>query len=141
MPAKRIERLGKSDEVARNEPGPLMNQLVERVLTVGSRFAPVNETRLVAHSLPVERDMLAIAFHRQLLKVGWEPFQILLIRQDSHGLRTKEVVVPDRKKSHEYWQILLKGSGAKVLVHLMETAQQGLKVFWSDRDHGREANS
>src|SRR6266404_3249456 len=42
--AKRVERLRKSDEVAGDEPGPLMNQLVERMLAIGSRFAPVNWT-------------------------------------------------------------------------------------------------
>src|SRR5271165_6653815 len=140
MPAERIERLRKSDEVARDEPGSLMNQLVERVLTVGSRFAPVDGTGLVAHSLPVERDMLAIAFHRQLLKIGWKPFQILLIRQDSDGLRTKKVVVPESQETHEYWQVLFKGSGAEVLVHLMKTTQHRAEVFRSDRHDGREAD-
>src|SRR5260370_34634282 len=43
--AKWGERLRKSDEVARDEPGALMNQLVERMLAIGSRLAPVNRTR------------------------------------------------------------------------------------------------
>ena len=52
MPAKRIERLGEGDEVARDEPGSLMNQLIERVLPVGSRLAPVDRTGVVVTRSP-----------------------------------------------------------------------------------------
>src|SRR6266853_4992806 len=54
-----VERLRKSDEVARDEPGPLMNQLVERMLAVGPRLAPVNWTCVVRASLPIDCHMLA----------------------------------------------------------------------------------
>src|SRR5262245_52549439 len=46
MLAKRVESLAEGDEVARNQPGSLMNQLVERVLPVGPRLAPVYRARL-----------------------------------------------------------------------------------------------
>src|SRR5260370_37082489 len=59
--AKWIERLRKSDEVAGNEPGPLMDQLVERMLPIGSRLAPVNCTGVVHDSVSIERHMLAIS--------------------------------------------------------------------------------
>src|SRR5262249_47482863 len=39
MPAERIERLGERDEVAGDEPRPLMDQLIKRMLAVGSRLA------------------------------------------------------------------------------------------------------
>ena len=42
MPAERIERLSESDEVAGNEPRALMDQLIEGMLAVGSRLAPVD---------------------------------------------------------------------------------------------------
>src|SRR6267154_5945266 len=45
--AQWVERLRKSDEVRGDEPGPLMNQLVERMLAIGSWFAPVNWTCVV----------------------------------------------------------------------------------------------
>ena len=38
--AQRIQRLTKSNEVARNEFGSLMEQLVERVLTIGAGLSP-----------------------------------------------------------------------------------------------------
>jgi len=43
---------------------------------------------------PFERDVLAVAFHCQLLQIGREPLQILLVRQHRNGLRTEEVVIP-----------------------------------------------
>src|SRR5467141_3293507 len=138
--AKRVERLRKSDEVAGDEPGPLMNQLVERMLAVGSRLAPVNWTCVVRDSLPIEGHMLSIALHRQLLQVSWEPFQILFVGQYGHGLRTKEIAVPDRQKAHKYRQVFLEWSGAEVLVHPVETKQHGLKIVRADGGHGGEAD-
>ena len=54
MPSERIERLVEPDEVARDEPRALMNQLIERMLTVGSRLAPVDRPSLVVR-LPCRR--------------------------------------------------------------------------------------
>ena len=39
---QRIQRLFEGDKVTRNEPRSLMNQLVKRVLAVGTWLAPVN---------------------------------------------------------------------------------------------------
>src|SRR6266478_3806956 len=134
--AKWIERLRKSDEVTRDEPGPLMNQLVERMLAIGSRFAPVNWTCVVRDSLPIECHMLAIALHRKLLEVSWEPLQILFIGQHGHGLRPKEIAVPDRQKAHQHRQVFFERSGAEVLVHPVKAKQHGLKIVRADGDHG-----
>ncbi len=59
-----------------------MDQLIERVLAVRAGFAPVNRTRLVINFLPIERDVFAVALHRQLLQVGRESFQVLLVGQN-----------------------------------------------------------
>jgi len=40
MLTQRIQRMAERDEVARNEPGPLVNKLIERVLAVCARFGP-----------------------------------------------------------------------------------------------------
>ena len=48
--------------------------------------------------VPFERDMLAVAFHRQLLQISGEALQVLLVGQHRHGLRTEEIVVPDRQQ-------------------------------------------
>ena len=92
------------------------------------------------HSLPIESHVLAIALHRQLLQVSWEPFQILLIGQHRHSLRLKEIGVPDRQKAHKHGQIFFEGSGAEVLVHPVEANKHGPKIFRADGDHGGEAD-
>src|ERR1700722_12298842 len=63
MPAHRIHRFGKGDEVTWDEPGALMNELVERVLPVGSRLAPVDRSSLTRNRVALNRDMLSIALH------------------------------------------------------------------------------
>src|SRR5580700_4821204 len=99
LPSEWIERLRKGDEVARNEPRPLVNQLVERVLAVSSRFSPIHWTCVAFNFFPVEPDVLAVAFHRQLLEVGRKTFQVLFVGQDGDRLRAEEIVVPDGQKS------------------------------------------
>ena len=42
LAAERIERLHEGDEVTGDETGSLVNELIEGVLAVGSRFAPVD---------------------------------------------------------------------------------------------------
>ena len=48
VPAQGVERLDEGDEVTGNEPGSLMDQLVEGVLAVGPRLAPVDGAGLVS---------------------------------------------------------------------------------------------
>src|SRR6185503_8994448 len=67
MLAKWVECLVERDEVAWNESRSLMNQLVERVLPVGSRFAPINRAGIVGDFVAVNGDVLAVTLHRQLL--------------------------------------------------------------------------
>ena len=46
MPAQRVERLREADEVAGDKLGALVDQLVEGMLSVGARLAPVDRSRL-----------------------------------------------------------------------------------------------
>src|SRR5258708_8526609 len=84
--------------------------------------------------------MIAIDLDRKWLEVSWEPLQILFRGQHGHGLRPKEIAVPDRQKAHKYRQVFLEWSGAEVLVHPVETKQHGLKIVRADGDHGGEAD-
>src|SRR5690349_21279369 len=101
MLAERIQRLMERDEVAWDEPGSLMNELIERVLTIRSRLAPVNRTRLILNLRSFERDVFAIALHGQLLEVGRESLQILFVGKHRDRFRTKEICVPDVKQAHQ----------------------------------------
>src|SRR5262249_53221599 len=140
MLAKRIERAAERDEVAWYKPGTLMDQLVEGVLSVGSWLTPVDGAGIVSQLSPLERDVFAIALHRQLLQVGRESLQILLVRQYCSGLRAEEVVVPDGQESHQHRQVAFERSGAEVLVHLVKTVQHGAEVVGTDGKHCRKAD-
>src|SRR6516165_1753069 len=95
MPAQGIEGTRKCDEIAGYEPRPLMDQLIEGMLTVGPRLTPIDRPRVVIHCDPVDCYMLAVALHGELLEISRKALQILLIRQHRDGLSTEEVVVPD----------------------------------------------
>ena len=58
--AERVERLGEADQVDRDQLRALVDQLVEAVLAVGPRLAPVHRAGLVVDLAPVERDVLAV---------------------------------------------------------------------------------
>src|ERR1700728_3918570 len=73
LTANCVERLSKGNEVARNQPGPLMNQLIEGVLAVGSRLAPVDRAGRIGDLVPTDRDVLSIALHGQLLEISRKP--------------------------------------------------------------------
>src|SRR5207244_4154629 len=47
MPANRIQSFDKGNEVTRDETGALMDQLIERVLTVGPRLTPIDGTGIM----------------------------------------------------------------------------------------------
>ncbi len=95
MPANRIERVSKGDEVTGNQPRPLMDQLIKGVLAVGSRFTEVHLPRLGLHPRTIERDILAIALHRQLLQVRRKTFEVLFVRQDSDRFGSKKIGIPE----------------------------------------------
>src|SRR5215813_1065644 len=138
MTAQRIERFGESDEVARNELGSLMNQLVERVLPVRSRLAPINRTGLIGDLGTVDPYVLAVTLHRQLLQVSRESLQVLFVRQDSDSLGPKEVVVPNGQKSHQHRQIAFKRRRSEMLIHLVKAGEHVAEIIRANGDHCRK---
>jgi hypothetical protein len=70
MIAKRVERLSETYEVARDEFGALMDELIKRVLAIRARLAQVDRSGLIVDLCALQGHVLAIALHDQLLKVG-----------------------------------------------------------------------
>src|SRR5262249_4413427 len=81
---QRIEGVREGDKVDRDELGSLMDQLIERVLTVGSGLAPVDRPSLIIYFISVYRDVLTIALHRELLEISGKALEILLVRKNSN---------------------------------------------------------
>src|SRR5215471_8163700 len=93
--AERIEGLAEADEITGDELGPLVYQLVEGVLAVRPWLAPDDRPRLIVDGRAIQRHVLAVTLHGQLLQIGRKALEILLVGEDADRLRPEEVVVPD----------------------------------------------
>ena len=72
----------KADELKRNDVGALVEQLVEGMLSVGTRLTEDHRTCLIIHRLSVAVYALAVGFHIKLLQMCRETAQSLGIRKD-----------------------------------------------------------
>ena len=140
MVAQGVKRVGKTDQVAGDEPSPLVDELVERMLAVGPRLAPVNGAGRIGNPAAVQRDRFAVTLHRQLLQICGEALEVLVIRQDGDRFRAEEVGVPDGQEPEQDRQIALERSGAEMLVHRVEAGEHRAEVVGADRDHRRQAD-
>ena len=84
--------------------------------------------------------MLAVRLHRQLLEVGGEALEVLLVRHHADRLNAKEVAVPDGQEPHQDREVLLERSRLEVLVHGVEAGQQVGEASGTDRQHRRKAD-
>ena len=71
MIGQRIMALCRRDKITRNQCGALMDQLIERMLTIRARFAPNNRAGLVVvDHFAVAIDVFTVGFHIALLEIG-----------------------------------------------------------------------
>ena len=140
MMAQRVDRLVESYEVARNQTGSLVDELVEGVLSIGAGLTPVDRTRVEGDLGAVEANRLAIALHGKLLEVGREALEILLVGEHGDALGTEEVIVPDGEEAEEDGEVLLKRRRAEMLVHRVEAGEQVGKILRPDGNHGGETD-
>src|SRR5579862_6874857 len=110
------------------------------MLPVGPRLAPIDRAGLIAGAFAAKRDMLAVALHSQLLQISRKSLQILLIGQNSDGLRAEKVGVPDRQQAKQNGEIPLEWRAAEVLVHLVEPIQHGAEIRAANGKHRGEAD-
>ena len=132
---QRIEGASETDEVARNQSRALMDELIERVLAVGARLAPVDWPRVGANRAAVERDVLAVALHRELLQISGEALEILLVGQHGDRPSAEEVVVPKPNQTHQHRQVFPEWRGAEVLVHSVKAAKHLAEMRRADMKH------
>lgn len=91
----RIVALSSKNKVSGNELGSLVEQLVERVLCVGCWLAKEDRTSCILDVITVAGDGLAVRLHRELLKISWEPVQILVkARSSQHTISKKRDLLP-----------------------------------------------
>ena len=107
------------------------------MLAISARLPPVDGPSVVADLSPIQRDVLAVAFHRQLLQVRRKALQVLVVGQHRHRLGIEEVAVPDAEKAHEHWQVARERRATEMFVNGMESSQHGAEMVRADRQHGR----
>ena len=89
-----IVSFARGNEITRNQIRSLMNQLIESVLPVGSRFTPHNRTGRVVCRLARASYVLAVRFHVPLLEISSKTVKILVIGQDGQSLGLVKVSIP-----------------------------------------------
>ena len=135
---ERIGGVHECDEIGRDQPRALVDQLVEGVLSVGARLTPEDLAGLGGDGRAVPAHALAVRLHRELLQVRREARQLLRVRQHGVRLRTEEVGVPDVQKAHDDGHIRSEGSGCHVLVDRVETREELAEHVGPQLDHERQ---
>ena len=134
MVADLVVAVGRGDEVARNHLGALMDQLVEGVLAVRTRFAPEDRTSLVVHALGIAVNGLAVGFHVGLLEVGSEAVQVLVVREHGVARSAKEVVVPHADEGEDNRKVLVDRGSLEMLIHFVSTLVELHVVLEADAE-------
>src|SRR5680860_616921 len=137
----RVQGTREADEVAGNQPGPLVNQLIIGVLTVGPGLAPDDWSGLIINNRPLQSHTFAIALHVELLAIGAEPPQVLIIGEDGMGFSVKKVDVPHTEKTEKHRKVLLERRGLEMLIHRTKSGEQVTEMIRPDRDHQRKPDS
>ncbi len=131
----RVRGVHERDEVGRDELGALVDQLVEGVLAVGARLAPEDLAGLGGDRGAVPTHGLAVGFHGELLQVGREAVQVLVVRQHGVGRGLEEVAVPHVQHAEQHDDVLLERGVRVVFVDLVEAVQEFLEAGRAE-DHG-----
>ena len=129
-----------SEKLCRNEPSPVMKKLVEGVLTIGAGLSPNHGARCLADLIALAVDPLSIALHVGLLQISWQSGQSLIVRENRHGLGTKNARVPHLQESHEDRDILFEGSVSEVVISRAGALQQALEPMTANGQRDRKTN-
>ena len=79
-----------ADQVERDEPGPLVEQLVEGVLAVRAGLAPHDRSGVDRHRSAVSGHALAVRLHLELLEVGRELAEVGGVGHHAEALGPEE---------------------------------------------------
>ena len=112
-----VVRFDRRQKVARDHLGTLVDQLIESVLSIGSRFSPNNRSCLHRNLLTVLGNGFSVRLHISLLKVSSKAVHVLIVWQDGNRLGLVKVIVPQTNQTKGEGQVLLGWGVQKVLVN------------------------
>ena len=128
------------DKVTRDHLGALVDQLIERVLTVGTRLTPDNRAGLVIHRLTVAIHILTVGLHVALLEVSRKTVHVLIVWQNRFSFSAIEIVVPQANQRQQYRQVVRQLCFGEVTIHRMRAGQQLLEIIKTNRQRNRQTD-
>ncbi|OBQ31838.1 MAG: hypothetical protein AN485_23065 [Anabaena sp. MDT14b] len=130
----------RQQELRRNRLGALVHELHEGVLSVGARLAPDHRAGAARHGRARQRHPLAVRFHVELLQIGRQPRQPLVIGQYRARGVAAGIAVPDADEAQQNGQVVGQRRGAEMLIHGMGAVQHVGEALRPDRQHHRQAH-
>src|SRR5580658_1075111 len=106
-----------------------MEQLEEGVLRIVTGLTPDDGRGLTFHGTAIEHHGFAVALHLELLQVGGETSQRVVIRQHGERRRFHEIDIPDADEPHERRQVVAPWRSAKMLIDLVAAAEEVEEVL------------
>ena len=100
-----VPGFGRDDELHRRRVGPLVEELEEGVLGVGSGLAPDDGRGRPRGRGAVPRDALAVRLHRELLDVGRKSCEALVVGHEGDARPSHDVAAPDRHEAQQDRQV------------------------------------
>ena len=116
-----------------------MQQLEEGVLAVGAGLAPDQRAGRVAASDAVERHALAVRFHVELLQIGRQARQALVVGDDRAGRITADDAVPVADEAQEQGQVFRR-IGRRKCSSIACAPARKREISGPDGDHDRQAD-
>ena len=126
------------DEFGGHVAGALVQPLEEGVLAVAAFFTPGETGGVVAEGLAVDVYALAVAFHFQLLQVGGQAAQAVVVGCHAAAGLAEEGAVPDIQQAKPDGQVGFPGLFGKVLVHGGTATDKFQKAIRADGDGDRQ---
>ena len=110
------------------------------MLAVRSRFAPDRWRGEILQPFAIARHALAVAFHLQLLDIGWQALQATVVRRHAARRVAEKAAVPHHQQPHLERQVVAWRCVQEMLVHLVCAIQEGAESIGTDGNRQRQAN-
>ena len=103
-----------------------------------SRARPHDGSGRVVDGRRRERDALSVALHVELLQVGGEPIEALVVGEHRVGLGPEEVDVPHPEQGEDHRHVPIERRIAEVAIHRVRAGEQLAKPRHADGDRDRQ---
>ena len=125
MSAPELGMVGRTehDEVGGDHRAALVQELVERVLSVGAGFTPDHRSGLVGHRLAVDTDSLSVRLHVELLKIGRKAMEHPRVGEHGATRQIAEGAIPDLDQAEQSRSVLGDRGRCHVLVDRPESGE------------------